>query len=234
MLSDPLIQVQRNINLEDGWKKRLEGEFVKPYMKDLKDFLCEEKKQGKNIFPKEEKIFQSLNLTSFDNVRLVILGQDPYHGDGQAHGLSFSVPKTEKIPPSLKNIFKEIHRDIGTENKSHGDLSVWGKQGVLLLNSVLTVEKSKPASHSKKGWEIFTDKIIDIINNEKENVVFLLWGRYAQDKGNKINRLKHKVLMTSHPSPFSVYRGFLGSSHFSEANAYLKSKSIKEIDWSVR
>ena len=224
---------KKEIKLEKSWKKRLEGEFEKPYMIELKKFLQSEKKKGKIIFPKGEDVFRSLNLTPFDKVKVVILGQDPYHGDGQAHGLCFSVTKGTKLPPSLQNIYKEIARDIGLQNGSDGDLSEWAEQGVLLLNSVLTVERSCAASHSKKGWEIFTDKVIEILNNERENVVFLLWGKYAQDKGSKIDRNKHKVLAASHPSPFSFYRGFSGCSHFSQANDYLASHAQKQIDWSV-
>lgn len=233
-MGENLKQEGRDIKLEKGWKKRLEGEFNKPYMASLRAFLLKEKKEGKVIFPKSSHIFRSFNLTPFDKVRLVILGQDPYHGEGQAHGLCFSVEKGVSLPPSLKNIYKEIERDLSLKNGLEGDLSSWAEQGVLLLNSVLTVEKNSAASHSQKGWEIFTDKVIEVLNDEKENVIFLLWGKYAQEKGEKIDRKKHKVLETSHPSPFSVYRGFLGCSHFSHVNTYLKSNNLPEIDWRVR
>lgn len=166
-------------------------------------------------------------------MKVVILGQDPYHGDGQAHGLCFSVEKGVTPPPSLQNIYKEIERDLSIKNSLEGDLSSWARQGVLLLNSVLTVERNYAASHAGKGWEIFTDKVIEVLSEEKENLVFLLWGNYAKTKGKKIDRKKHLVLESSHPSPLSVYRGFLGSSHFSKTNEYLKANGKKEIDWSV-
>lgn len=226
-------QAEKEVQLEAGWKQRLAGEFSKPYMKELRRFVLQEKKQGKMIYPKGQDIFRSFNLAPFDQVRLVILGQDPYHGEGQAHGLCFSVPDDVKLPPSLQNIYKEIHRDLGIENGHSGNLSSWAEQGVLLLNSVLTVEQSQAASHSKKGWETFTDKVIEVLNEEKEHVVFLLWGRYAQEKGSHIDRKKHKVLEASHPSPFSFYRGFSGCGHFSQANQYLKSQSLPEVDWRV-
>ena len=223
----------RCIDLEAGWKELLQGEFDKPYMQELRAFLLEEKKQGKVIFPKGSDIFKSFNLTPFEKVKVVIIGQDPYHGFGQAHGLCFSVPQGVKAPPSLVNIYKEINRDLGFLNEGTGNLESWAKQGVLLLNSVLTVEQGKAASHSGKGWEQFTDKVIDVLNEKREGLVFLLWGRYAQEKGGRIDRKKHKVLMSPHPSPFSFHRGFLGNAHFSQTNAYLKQSSQNMIDWHV-
>lgn len=223
--------LKKNIDLEEKWKLLLSEEFQKPYMAELRKFLREEKAQGKVIFPKGKDIFKSFNLTPFDQVKVVMIGQDPYHGPNQAHGLCFSVPEGIKPPPSLMNIYKELHRDLNLSNGPSGNLENWAKQGVLLLNSVLTVEQSKAASHSGKGWEQFTDKVIDVLNEHREGLVFMLWGKYAQEKGKRIDRKKHKVLMTSHPSPFSVYRGFLGSSHFSQANQFFKEKSQAEINW---
>ena len=226
-------QERRSVKLEEGWKAFLELEFEKTYMKSLRKFLAAEKKRGKVIFPKGENIFRSFDLAPFQDVKVIILGQDPYHGDGQAHGLCFSVEKGVPLPPSLKNIYKEIERDLRIKNSLEGDLSSWSKQGVLLLNSVLTVEKNHAASHAGKGWETFTDKVIEVLSEEKENLVFLLWGNYAKTKGKKIDRKKHLVLESSHPSPLSFYRGFLGSSHFSKTNKYLKASGKKEIDWCV-
>lgn len=224
---------RRNIDLPEKWKAFLAEEFTQPYMEDLRGFLLEEKKKGKVIFPKGQDIFKTFHLTPFDKVKVVIIGQDPYHGPGQAHGLCFSVPEGIKAPPSLVNIYKEINRDLGLSFSESGNLESWAKQGVLLLNSVLTVEQKKAASHSGKGWETFTDKVIQVLNDNCEGLVFMLWGKYAQEKGQRIDRTKHKVLMTSHPSPFSVYRGFLGSSHFSETNNYLRQQNKEEINWQV-
>ncbi len=226
-------QQRRSVKLEEGWKSFLELEFEKNYMKSLREFLAAEKKKGKVIFPKGENIFRSFDLAPFEDVKVVILGQDPYHGDGQAHGLCFSVEKGVTPPPSLQNIYKEIERDLNIKNSLEGDLSSWAKQGVLLLNSVLTVERNHAASHAGKGWETFTDKVIEVLSEEKENLVFLLWGNYAKTKGKKINRKKHLVLESSHPSPLSFYRGFLGSSHFSKTNEYLKAQGKNEINWCV-
>ena len=220
-----------NLILEESWKQRLLSEFQSPYMAELKSFLQSEKKQGKVIFPKGCEYFSALDSTPFNEVRVVILGQDPYHGDGQAHGLSFSVPEGVATPPSLKNIFKEISSDISPLHNSSAYLKRWAEQGVLLLNSVLTVERSKAASHQGKGWETFTDAVIAKLNEEREGLVFMLWGSYAQRKGQFINRSKHLVLEAPHPSPLSAYRGFFGCQHFSKANAYLALHHKKEINW---
>ncbi|MBX2987712.1 MAG: uracil-DNA glycosylase [Bdellovibrionaceae bacterium] len=221
------------IKIETGWKKRLLPEFETERMKKLKAFLVEQKKKGKKIFPRGEDWFSALNLTPFEKVRVVIVGQDPYHGDGQAHGLCFSVRDGVAFPPSLQNIFKELNADLGVPVPRHGSLEKWAKQGVLLMNAVLTVEEGRAASHQGKGWEEFTDRIIHLLNDEKENLVFVLWGSYAQKKGAFIDRKKHFVIESAHPSPLSAYRGFFGSRPFSKINAYLKSKGLKEIDWSL-
>ena len=217
-------------NMDTSWLVALEDEFKKPYMLNLRQFLIQEKSKNKIIFPPNEKTFSSLQLTSLNEVKLVIIGQDPYHGVGQANGLAFSVEKDTKIPPSLINIYKELGEDINLQPPNHGDLTFWAKQGVLLLNSVLTVVKGEPASHSDKGWEIFTDKVIEILN-QKENIVFMLWGSYAQEKGSIIDASKHCVLKAPHPSPLSAHRGFFGSKHFSKANQYLTKQGKTPIKW---
>jgi uracil-DNA glycosylase len=186
-----------------------------------------------NHYPKNKDIFKALELTSFENIKAVIIGQDPYHGENQANGLAFSVNKDVKIPPSLKNIYKELKDDLGYKIPTHGDLSKWAKQGVLLLNSILTVEPHKPASHRKIGWEEYTDEIIKKINDEKENVVFILWGNYAQEKGKYIDEDKHLVIKSPHPSPFSARKGFFASKPFSRCNIYLKENNIEEVDWEI-
>lgn len=226
------INVQ-DVKLNSSWKEHLQAEFEKSYMQELKTFLKSEKEKKKTIYPPGPQIFNALNTTDFDNVKVVILGQDPYHGPNQAMGLSFSVPRGVRPPPSLLNIFKEIESDLKIKRPDHGDLSTWAEQGVLLLNATLTVEATKAGSHQKKGWELFTDKIIESLNREKENLVFMLWGSYAQKKGEFIDRKKHCVLESVHPSPLSAHRGFLGCKHFSKANKYLESKNIKPIDWSL-
>ncbi|MGZ3774942.1 MAG: uracil-DNA glycosylase [Bdellovibrio sp.] len=217
--------------LDPSWKKRLQGEFKKEYMKNLGDFLLSEYKNGKKIYPLEKNYFAALNLTPFDKVKVVIMGQDPYHGPGQAHGLSFSVKEGIRFPPSLQNIFKELRNDLGIEIPKSGCLDQWAKQGVLLLNAVLTVEDGKAGAHQGKGWEEFTDKIIHLLNDERENLVFILWGAYAQKKASFVDRTKHLVIETVHPSPLSAHRGFFGTKPFSKANAYLRSKDIAVIDW---
>lgn len=222
------------IKLEKSWQKKVGSELEKDYMHNLFDFISKEIKEGKVIYPDREDIFTAFEKTPFDRVKVVIIGQDPYHGEGQAHGLCFSVKKQVKIPPSLKNIYKELHEDVGVDIPSHGYLESWAKQGVLMLNNVLTVEQGKAGSHHKKGWEKFTDKVIDTLNNEKENLVFLLWGGPAQKKGAKVNPEKHLVLKSAHPSPLSSYRGFFGCKHFSKTNEYLKSKGIEEINWEIK
>lgn len=219
--------------LEESWMPYLGGELAKPYMQELIEFLHQEKKSGKEIYPAEEKVFEAFRLTPFTEVKVVILGQDPYHGPGQAHGLCFSVNESVKIPPSLVNIFKELNSDLGLSIPTHGCLETWAKQGVLLLNTVLTVENGKAGSHHQKGWEKFTDKVIEVLNAEKKNLVFILWGSPAQKKAAKVDEARHKILKSVHPSPLSVYRGFLGSKPFSQTNAYLKEKGLKEIDWNI-
>ena len=221
------------IELESSWKEKLIDEFNKEYMHSLRDFLKKEKSERKVIFPPGRKIFSALNLTSFKNVKVVILGQDPYHGSNQAHGLSFSVEYGIKPPPSLNNIFKELASDLNIEKPNHGNLEEWGKQGVLLLNSILTVEKSKPGSHANRGWEVFTDKILFLLNSSKNNLVFILWGKKAQEKGHFIDSDRHMIIKSTHPSPYSANNGFLGSKPFSKTNSYLKKHRIKEINWNL-
>ncbi len=223
----------QNLDLEPSWSARLEGEFSKPYMSQLSDFLHAEKLAKKEIYPRETEYFFALNKTPFENVKVVILGQDPYHGPGQAHGLSFSVPPGVPIPPSLKNIYKELQFDIGAPAPVHGYLESWAKQGVLLLNATLSVESGKAGSHQKQGWEQFTDAVIDHLNREKEHLVFVLWGAYAQKKCAVIDRKRHLVLESVHPSPLSSHRGFFGSRPFSKINKYLKLYDITPIDWAL-
>jgi len=220
-----------NIKLSDSWHNQLQSEFQSDYMKVLSKFLQKEYESGKVIYPDVKKYFNALDLVDLKNVKVVILGQDPYHGPGQAHGLSFSVPEGVRLPPSLKNIFKELKADLGKEIPTTGNLERWAKQGVLLLNAVLTVEESKAAAHQKKGWEQFTDKIIEVVNRECDHVVFILWGAYAQKKAAFVDRKKHLVLESVHPSPLSSHRGFFGSKPFSQANKWLKAKGLAPIDW---
>jgi len=223
--------MQQAIQLEHSWKIRLQGEFEKPYMQNLKVFLQEQKQQGKIIYPPGKQMFAALNSVPFDKVKVVILGQDPYHGPGQAHGLCFSVPDGLVLPPSLKNIYKELQNDLGITPKTNGNLTAWAEQGVLLLNSVLSVEAGQAGSHQGKGWEQFTDKIISLLNEEKKQLVFLLWGSYAHKKGAVIDEKNHYVLKAVHPSPLSVHRGFLGCRHFSKTNLYLLEQGFSEINW---
>ena len=204
--------------MDMSWMPWLAAEFEKDYMKRLRSFLLTEKRAGKQIYPVSENWFNAFAKTRFDTVRVVILGQDPYHGPGQAHGLCFSVPEGIPVPPSLQNIFAEINRDLGIDKPQHGCLERWADQGVLLLNSVLTVEKFKAASHQGQGWERFTDKVIEVLSKEKQQLVFMLWGSYAQKKGQIIDSQRHKVLRSPHPSPLSAHRGFIGNGHFSAAN----------------
>jgi uracil-DNA glycosylase len=222
------------IKLSQGWLQTLQAEFEQDYMQTLLHFLSEQAASGKQIHPKRENIFNALNCTPLHKVRVVILGQDPYHGPGQAHGLSFSVLPGVPTPPSLKNIYKELITDIGIAPPSHGHLQSWAEQGVLMLNAVLTVEHAQAASHQGKGWELFTDRVIDVVNQQCTNVVFLLWGAYAQKKGSAIDRSKHLVLQAPHPSPLSAYRGFFGCRHFSQTNTYLQQKGAAPIDWQIR
>lgn len=214
-----------------SWFKELKTEFKKPYMKDLRSFLAKEKLKNRVVCPESGKIFYSLMLTPLESTKVVIIGQDPYHGEGQAQGLAFSVESDRAIPPSLVNIFKEIKSDMNIEPPIHGDLSNWSRQGVLLLNSVLTVEKGNPASHAGRGWEVFTDKIIEILN-KRDGLVFLLWGAHAQKKGLTIDRRRHLVLEAPHPSPLSAHRGFFGCKHFSKTNKFLRERRDLEIQWS--
>lgn len=223
----------RTIGLEPLWKSILIAEFQKDYLHQLKLFLQAEKKAGKVIFPPGNEMFSAFNLTPFDQVKVVIIGQDPYHGANQAHGLCFSVKPGNRIPPSLQNIYKEIESDLAIPKPNHGYLNHWAQQGVLMLNAVLSVEKSKPASHNNKGWEIFTDKVIEALNEKKQHLVFLLWGSYAEKKGAFIDRRKHQIFCSPHPSPFSAHRGFLGNRHFSQTNAYLTEHGISPIDWKI-
>jgi len=219
-----------DVKIAPSWKKRLSDEFDSPYFIQLIEFVKNEY-QTQTIFPPGKEIFRAFDYCDFDDVKVVIIGQDPYHGAGQANGLCFSVRDGVRMPPSLLNIFKELHKDLGKPMPASGDLERWATQGVLLLNATLTVRASSPGSHQNKGWESFTDAAIRKISNEKENVVYLLWGAYAQKKGEIIDRTKNLVLMSAHPSPFSADRGFFGCKHFSKANDYLKSKGLPEIDW---
>ena len=219
-----------DVKIASSWKSHLSAEFEKPYFKELIDFVKTEYSEAV-VYPPGKEIFRAFDKCDFSQVKVVIIGQDPYHGAGQANGLCFSVRDGVRIPPSLVNIFKEIQADLGKPIPQSGDLERWASQGVLLLNATLTVRGSSPGSHQKKGWEVFTDAVIETISNQKENLVFLLWGAYAQKKGQVIDRNKHLVLMSAHPSPFSADSGFFGCKHFSKANAYLKSKGLKEIDW---
>lgn len=227
------LETASSIALEPSWKAKLEKEFEQPYMDKLRDFLRRQKAARKCIYPKGKDIFKAFEYTPIDKVKVVILGQDPYHGPSQAHGLCFSVPPEVRIPPSLINIYKELYSDLGIAPAKHGCLEAWAKQGVLLLNSVLTVEQGLAASHQGKGWEIFTDKVIEILNAESRPIVFVLWGAYAQRKGQAINREKHLVLESVHPSPLSANRGFFGTRPFSKINAFLTKTGQSPIDWSL-
>lgn len=221
------------IQLEPSWKAHLLPEFSKPYMQDLRAFLQREQKSKKTIYPRGPEYFAALNACPFDKVKVVILGQDPYHGPRQAHGLSFSVRPGVDIPPSLVNIFKELKNDLGIEPPAHGYLQSWAEQGVLLLNATLSVEAGRAGSHQNKGWETFTDAIIDHLNRERNGLVFVLWGNYAQKKGAFIDESRHFVLKGPHPSPLSAHRGFFGCKHFSKINAYLKERGEAPIEWNL-
>lgn len=221
----------RELRLEPSWKMFLQDEFHQPYMQELRFFLLQRKKQGAVIYPPGALIFNALNSTPFERVKVVILGQDPYHGPGQAHGLCFSVQNGVQIPPSLVNIFKEIESDLEVPCMSSGNLQRWSEQGVLLLNAVLTVEKGLAGSHQGKGWERFTDRIVAELNQRRNNLVFLLWGSYAAKKGDCIDRSRHLVLKAPHPSPLSAHRGFFGCRHFSHTNTYLQECGLEPINW---
>ncbi|MDE1157869.1 MAG: uracil-DNA glycosylase [Neorhizobium sp.] len=220
-----------DIKLEDTWKFALEAEFADPYMAQLRTFLVAQRDAGKRIFPKGSEYFRALDLTPLDEVKVVILGQDPYHGAGQAHGLCFSVKPGVRTPPSLVNIYKELQSDLGIPPAKHGFLESWAEQGVLLLNSVLTVEEGQAAAHQGQGWERFTDAVIRTVNEECDGVVFILWGSYAQKKAAFVDTERHLVLKAPHPSPLSAHNGFFGSKPFSQANAYLDEHGMGAIDW---
>jgi uracil-DNA glycosylase len=220
------------VAIAESWKNVLQDEFNQPYFSSLISFIKQEKASGKTIYPPGSQIFAAFDYTAFEQVKVVILGQDPYHGAGQANGLCFSVSRSVQMPPSLQNIFKELKSDIpGYTVPPHGDLAHWAEQGVLLLNATLTVEKDKAGSHQLKGWEQFTDSVIRHISDEREHVVFILWGKFAQGKAPLIDASKHLVLKAAHPSPFSAHSGFFGCRHFSQANRYLKDHGLAEINW---
>ncbi len=221
------------VKLDESWRAPLTEEFASPYMAVLKSFLVSEKAKGKTIFPKGGEWFRALDLTPLNKVRVVILGQDPYHGPGQAHGLCFSVRPGVRPPPSLLNIFKELESDLGIPRPNHGFLEHWAQQGVLLLNSVLTVESGLAASHKDKGWERFTDAVIRLVAAQPQPIVFLLWGSYAQKKAAFVDPARHLILKAAHPSPLSAHNGFLGCRHFSQANAFLEANGQSAIDWSL-
>ena len=229
-LNEQQLAKLNKVQLDESWKYGLSEFLLSPKMDELKAFLVEEKKADKIIYPPNHLIFNALNTTPLDRVKVVILGQDPYHGPNQAHGLSFSVQKGVALPPSLRNIFHELHADLGVERPKHGDLTHWAEQGVLLLNAVLTVEAGQPTSHQKRGWEEFTDHVIDVLNEQREHIVFILWGAYAQRKGQRINQDKHLVLKAAHPSPLAANRGgFFGCKVFSKSNNSLKQHGIEPI-----
>jgi uracil-DNA glycosylase len=219
-----------DIKISESWKNALQEEFSKEYFKELVEFVKSEY-STKQIYPLGKNIFKAFDECSFEDLKVVILGQDPYHTPGVANGLAFSVNPDQKLPPSLQNIYKELKSDLGKEPPSNGDLTKWAKQGVLLLNATLTVEKGKAGSHQKKGWEEFTDAVIRTVNDQKENIVFILWGKYAQDKGSFIDQNKHHIIKSAHPSPFSADKGFFGSKPFSKTNEYLRQHDKEEIDW---
>lgn len=221
------------IQLEASWLAALADQFQQPHMRALKEFLQQEKRSGVSVFPPGAEIFSAFDHAPLHKVKVVILGQDPYHGPGQAHGLCFSVRPGVAIPPSLQNIYKELQRDLNIAHPGHGNLTAWADQGVLLLNSVLTVAATRAASHQGKGWETFTDRVVELVNRDRKNVVFMLWGSYAQRKGAVIDAQRHCVLKAPHPSPLSAHRGFIGCGHFSAANAYLAEHGQAPIDWAL-
>jgi uracil-DNA glycosylase len=223
-----------DVKIDSSWKKVLKSEFEKPYFLEIVGFLRMEKAAGKTIFPPGSLLFNAFNTTPFEAVKVVLLGQDPYHGPGQAHGLCFSVPDGISMPPSLVNIFKELQNDTGVPFPSSGNLSRWAQQGVLLLNASLSVRAAEPMSHSKIGWAQFTDTVIKKISDVKKNIVFLLWGKFAQEKQSLIDETKHLVLRAAHPSPYSANNGFLGCRHFSKTNEYLVKNGIDPVDWSLQ
>lgn len=230
MASDP---ASDRIRLEPSWKARVGDYLQRPEMRALSTFLRERAAAGVRIFPPARHIFAAFDATPFDQVKVVLLGQDPYHGPGQAHGLAFSVQPDVPVPPSLLNMYKEIERDLGIPRPDHGYLMPWARQGVLLLNAVLTVEQGSAGAHQRRGWEEFTDHVVEVLDREREGLVFMLWGSYAQKKGRIVDARRHRVLRTTHPSPLSAHRGFLGCGHFSAANDYLKRRGASPIDWSL-
>lgn len=226
---------ESRLRLEDSWKAALQAEFQTPYMRELREFLVTQKRERRVVYPSNDQIFAALDLCPLTATKVVIIGQDPYHGPNQAHGLCFSVQPGVPQPPSLVNIFREINDDLGTPERrldgTRGCLEPWARQGVLLLNAVLTVERGRAGSHQGRGWEAFTDRVVEVLNAECEHLVFLLWGSYAQKKGAKVDRSRHCVLTAPHPSPLSAHRGFFGCRHFSKANAYLEAHGRTPIDW---
>ncbi|MGK7295222.1 MAG: uracil-DNA glycosylase [Candidatus Wenzhouxiangella sp. M2_3B_020] len=222
-----------DIRLRSEWLDRIGSEFDEPYMSELREFLLKRKRAGATIYPPGKWIFNALDSTPPERVRVVILGQDPYHGPGQAHGLCFSVQPGVRVPPSLVNIFRELHDDIGCSIPRHGCLQPWADRGVLLLNAVLTVERGQPGAHQGKGWERFTDRVVEVVNGGDHPVVFMLWGSHAQRKGAGIDRERHLVLTAPHPSPLSAHRGFFGCRHFSRANGWLREQGMDEVDWAL-
>ena len=224
----------RNVKIEKTWYLKLKKQFSSHYMEDLSKFLGSEKKQGKIIYPPIDKIFRAFDLTSFNTVRVVILGQDPYHGQNQANGLSFSVELGIPTPPSLLNIYKELKNDLGIEPPNHGNLEHWAREGVLLLNTCLTVENGMANSHQGQGWEIFTDAVLSVINAEKLNTIFVLWGRKAQKKKKIIDISKHLIIESAHPSPLSAHNGFFGSRPFSKINSYLSTNNLPPVNWNFK
>jgi uracil-DNA glycosylase len=222
-----------NIRIEESWKQALTNEFERPYFQTIATFLKNEIAEGKTIYPPGPLIFNAFNTTPFDHVKVVILGQDPYHNPGEAMGLSFSVPKGVRIPPSLQNIYKEIEADLGLTKPTHGDLTSWAKQGVFLLNAMLTVEKNNAGSHKQVGWQFFTDAVIQKLSDEREHLVFMLWGNFAKNKKELIDTHKHLVLEAAHPSPLAR-NAFSGCRHFSKANNYLKMNDLEPIDWQIK
>lgn len=221
------------IKLEPSWKRQLLPEFEQTYMHELRQFLQQRKQARADVYPPSELLFNAFNTTPFDKVKVVILGQDPYHGPGQAHGLCFSVLPGVPVPPSLRNIYTELGTDLGLQAPEHGYLQAWAEQGVFLLNSVLTVERGNAGAHQGKGWERFTDAAVRALAEQREGLVFMLWGSYAQKKGQFIDRTRHCVLRSPHPSPLSAYRGFMGCRHFSKANAWLEEQALGAVDWSL-
>lgn len=229
----PIEVLESYLKPDRGWKEQLAGEFRQPYMQSLAEFLAAEEGSGKVLFPGSSHYFNALNSTPLDQVRVVMLGQDPYHGPNQAHGLCFSVTPEVPTPPSLVNLYKEIQSDLGITPPDHGCLQPWARQGVLLLNSVLSVVQGQAGAHQGKGWERFTDRVIETVNREREGVVFLLWGNYAKKKGRHIDRNRHLVLEGPHPSPLSAYRGFFGCRHFSQTNDWLREQGQQPINWQL-